>query len=107
LHSYDLSLDLPTLRIETFSELSDLVSKGDKLTGSISFPSTNDILFLMSHPSYTGGPVENGYGNGNGAGTSMSASLSPNGKQRGLSQQSHDMVRPLSLSCDMKTRPSG
>jgi len=49
----------------------------------------------MSHQSYTGGPVENGYGNG--AGTSMSASLSPNGVQRGLSQQSHDMVRLISL----------
>ena len=49
----------------------------------------------MSHQSYTGGPVENGYGNG--AGTSMSASLSPNGVQRGLSQQSHDMVRHISL----------
>ena len=49
----------------------------------------------MSHQSYTGGPVENGYGNG--AGTSMSASLSPNGVQRGLSQQSHDMVRPNAL----------
>jgi hypothetical protein len=52
----------------------------------------------MSHQSYTGGPVENGYGNGSGAGTSMSASLSPNGGvQRGLSQQSHDMVRSIFL----------
>jgi hypothetical protein len=51
----------------------------------------------MSHQSYSRGPVDNGNMNGNGAGTSMSASLSPNGVQRGLSQQSHDMVRPLSL----------
>ena len=48
----------------------------------------------MSHQQYPRELVENGYGNGNGAGTSMSASLSPNGGvQRGLSQQSHDMVR--------------
>ena len=51
----------------------------------------------MSHQSYTRGP-DNGNMNGNGAGTSMSASLSPNGGvQRGLSQQSHDMVRPNPL----------
>jgi hypothetical protein len=57
----------------------------------------------MSHQSYTRGP-DNGNMNGNGAGTSMSASLSPNGVQRGLSQQSHDMVRPTPLS--YKSRPS-
>jgi hypothetical protein len=51
----------------------------------------------MSHQSYTRGP-DNGNMNGNGAGASMSASLSPNGGvQRGLSQQSHDMVRPIPL----------
>jgi len=58
----------------------------------------------MSHQQYPRDPVENGYGNGNGAGTSMSASLSPNGGvQRGLSQQSHDMVRSF-LHPNVSTR---